>query len=554
MDLVLSYIQQGFSAVFAFVLLLGLLIFVHELGHFAVAKWSGVRVEVFSLGFGKKLFSFKRGDTTYCVSLIPLGGYVKMFGDEAGAEIPESEKKYSFTHKPVAQRIAVVLAGPLMNFFFAILIFTVVAFLGEEVRSPVVGDLSPKSKVYAEGLRSGDKVVRVNDRPIISWDEFQEELNKNVDQKLAVNVQRVGIEQAVNVELKPESKPNPNLLSLDASIGDIEGLTYLSKAPVLGVRSQFPAAKAGLKTGDRILSVNGVELKHFRELDNLLLPHQNREITLEIERSAQPESKKPEKLKLQVNFHTFSSMSMLGIEGSELYLYKVMPSSPAERGGLRVGDRVVKVGDATPVVWEDVLQAVKSYTGKDFLRITVDREGSEKTFVVVPEMTSQMNLQGGEEKRFTIGIVPWIQLSAPELTQLQIHGPLDGIKHGLQRTWDVTVMTVVSFLRLIQNKISPKNIGGVISIGQAAHETLKIGLKHFLTMMAAISVNLFILNLLPIPVLDGGHLLFYVIEALRGAPLNMRKMEIAQQIGLFVLMSLMVYALFNDVSRILGFW
>lgn len=552
MDIVLSYIQEGFSGVFAFILLLGLLIFVHELGHFAVAKWCGVRVEVFSLGFGKKLFSFKRGDTTYCVSLIPLGGYVKMFGDEVGAQLPESEKKFSFTHKPVSRRIAIVLAGPLMNFFFAMVIFAIVAFMGEDVRSPIVGDLNPSSKAFQVGFRSGDRIISVGGAPVASWEQFQESLNHGVNSSIEVKVQHPGATEPEVFQIRPETRPNPNILSLTDTIGDVDGLTHLSKAAVIGVRTGLPAEKAGLRTGDRILAVNGVEARHFRQLEPMLLPFQKQEVTLQIERDT--EAKKQERIEIKANLGQFASLKATGLESSDLYLYKVSPGTPAEQAGLLAGDRILKINNSVTQVWEDVLHTIKAYSGSGQVEMIIERAGIERTISVQPQMTSQMNASGGEEKRYTIGIVPWVHLSPPELTTLPIQSIGHGLLRGVTRTWDVTVMTAVSFLRLIRAEISPRNIGGVISIGQAAHETLKIGLTHFLTMMGAISVNLFVLNLLPIPVLDGGHLLFYTIEALRGAPLNMRKMEIAQQVGLFVLMSLMVFALFNDVTRIFGIW
>lgn len=554
MDIILSWIHQGFSAIFAFVMLLGLLIFVHELGHFAVAKWCGVRVEVFSLGFGKKILSYKKGDTTYCISLIPLGGYVKMFGDEINAQLSESEKKFSFTHKTVWQRIAIVLAGPMMNFFFAILIFAVVAMLGEEVRAPLIGDINPKSVAFEAGLRPGDKVVQVGSSTITNWDEFQKSLNKYTSQTVDVRVLRTGFENGVTVPVKPELRPNPNLLSLDENIGDLEGLTFLSKSPVVGIRSGTPADKAGLKTGDKILKINGAIVKHYRDLDTMLLPYQNQEVVFDIDRPKSPGSEEFEKTSVAATFNTFASISVLGFEGSELYLFKVIPESPAEKAGLRPGDRILKIGTVEPTVWEEVLNTVKGYKGDGPLEFTVLRGSENHVFRITPEMTSHMNVQGSEEKRFTIGIVPWILIATPDSLKLDIGNPVAALARGAQRTWDVSVMTLLSFVRLIENKISPRNIGGVISIGQAAHETLKMGLMQYLTMMGAISVNLFVLNLLPIPVLDGGHLLFYTVEALKGSPMNMRKMEIAQQIGLFVLMSLMVFALFNDFSRIFGFW
>lgn len=554
MDIILNWIHQGFSAIFAFVMLLGLLIFVHELGHFAVAKWCGVRVEVFSLGFGRKILSYKKGDTTYCLSLIPLGGYVKMFGDEINAQLSEAEKKFSFTHKTVWQRIAIVLAGPMMNFFFAIFIFAVVALLGEEVRAPLIGDINPKSVAFEAGLRPGDKVVQVGSQTITNWDEFQKSLNKYTSQTVDVRVLRTGFENSVTVPVKPELRPNPNLLSLDENIGDLEGLTFLSKAPVVGIRAGTPAEKAGLRTGDKILKINGAVVKHYRDLDTMLLPYQKQEVVFDIERPKSPGSEEFEKTSVTAMFNTFASISVLGFESSELYLFKVIPESPAEKAGLRPGDRILKIGSVEPGVWEEVLNTVKSYKGDGPLEFAVLRGSENHVFRITPEMTSHMNVQGSEEKRFTIGIVPWILIATPDSLKLDIGNPVAALARGAQRTWDVSVMTLLSFVRLIENKISPRNIGGVISIGQAAHETLKMGLMQYLTMMGAISVNLFVLNLLPIPVLDGGHLLFYTVEALKGSPMNMRKMEIAQQIGLFVLMSLMVFALFNDFSRIFGFW
>ncbi|MFN7728862.1 MAG: RIP metalloprotease RseP [Bdellovibrio sp.] len=552
MEIIFGYLQNGLSAFVPFVILLGLLIFVHELGHFAVAKWCGVRVETFSLGFGKKLLKYKKGDTTYALSLIPLGGYVKMFGDEVGADISNEQKKHSFLHKNVWQRIAIVLAGPLMNFFFAIFVLFIVALIGEDARKPSIGDVPVDSSAYQSGVRSGDNVLSVGGTPVRTWEEFQHQMNLRIGQVVELALQRYGSNEAIKVQVSPQSRPNPNILSLDENIGEVQGLANNSYAAVVGVRAKTPSEKFGLRTGDRIVKVNGKEINYFREIEPMILPLQGQSVSLEIERWPSLGAKKSETILIDTLLPAFSSLEALGLEKSELYLSKVVEKSPAEKAGLLAGDRILTVDNVQAKSWETILENVKGYKGEGPVTFTVLRQGDVKSFEIIPELTEQMNAHGGEDKRYTVGILPWIAMAMPPIEKIAADGVGSALKRGYDRTIDITVMTVVSFLRLAQSKISPKSIGGVISIGQAASETFKTGLSQFLTMMAVISVNLFILNLLPIPVLDGGHLLFYTVEAIRGAPLSMRKMEIAQQVGLVLLMSLMVFALFNDFTRLFG--
>ena len=552
MEIILSYLQSGLSAIIPFIVLLGLLIFVHEMGHFLVAKYFGVRVEVFSLGFGKKIFQFKRGDTIYCLSLIPLGGYVKMYGDEMGAELPEDQKQFAFTHKPVSQRIAIVLAGPMMNFFFAIFIYLCVSLIGEEVRSPRIGDVAGHTKAYEYGFRSGDLVLSANEKQVSTWEEFQNQIGRHADQELKVVVRRENSEQTAEFSVKPVLGVNANVLSPDDYTGQIQGLDSLSKAGVVGVRHDSIAYKAGLRTGDLILSVNDQPIKYFRELDNLFVAFQQQPLKLKIERMKDDGKEKPQSLDIEIGKSSFASMQVLGIEDAESYLARVFPGTPAQKAGLQAGDKIVSVSNQPITTWDTLLNSVKNYK-EGSLSFRILREGQEQTIDIVPQMTTQMNSQGGEEKRYTVGILPWMAAAAPALTTVKAAGIGAGLVRGYEKTIEVTKMTLMSFLRLFQNKISPKNIGGVISIGQAAKETYQMGITYFLQMMAVISVNLFILNLLPIPILDGGHLLFYTIEALKGAPLSMRKMEVAQQVGLVLLMSLMAFALFNDVTRVFGF-
>ncbi|WP_373998542.1 RIP metalloprotease RseP [Bdellovibrio bacteriovorus] len=554
---IFSYLQSGLSAIIPFVILLGILIFVHELGHFLVARWCGVRVEVFSLGFGKKLLKYKKGDTTYALSLIPLGGYVKMFGEQPGDNISEEDKKHSFTHKNVWQRIAVVIAGPLMNFFFAVLIFFAVALIGEDAKTPVVGDVAQNTPAYAAGFRSGDKIVSINETQVNTWEDLQRALSLKENHNLHIDVvvQREGSEETTKIATDAKAEPNPNVLSSYEYVASVDGLTPYSAGTTIGVLQGSPLAALGVQTGDSITSINGQKVAYWRQLEDTLAKQNSKEaLTLEVlgMREGDKEAKPITVTLAPTESIKTYSMASLGFESSELYLSKVMDNSPAKAAGLHAMDRLVSINNVTLKKWEDVINNIKSFDGKNPVAVTVLRDGQNLNLNITPKMTTQMLPTGTEEKRYTIGIAPIANIAAPELMVVRSENLGQAFVRGVEKTWDVSVMTVMSFVRLFQAKISPKNIGGVISIGQAASETFKIGLTQFLQMMAIISVNLFILNLLPIPVLDGGHLVFYAIEVVKGAPLSMRKMELAQQVGLALLMSLMIFALFNDFTRILG--
>lgn len=551
MEIITSLLANFLSAVVPFIVLLGVLIFVHELGHFLVARWNGVRVEVFSLGFGKKILQYKKGDTIYALSLIPLGGYVKMFGEQASDSLSEEEKKVSFTHKNVWQRISIVLAGPLMNFIFAIVIFFVIGLIGEEHRQPVLGDINESSAAYAAGFRPGDRILSVNNQNVISLEQVLKKLNLSNNEDIALNfqVQREKSGATEEVQATFKSITNPNVLSRYDFVGQLEGFDAYTVGTTIGVKSGSLFGKLAVQTGSQILEVNGVKTPNWRSLISAL---EKVDTSQEIKFVIQPKDlKEVAEINIAPGQAISASPEGFGFETSDLYLAAVVKGSPAESAGLLVGDRLMEINGKPIRIWEDVLNEIRSSEGKP-AQVSVLRGSEVLNKEILPKMTSHMTIHGTEEKRYTIGIAPLVNFGMPEMIKVTAGGVLPSVAKGIERTWDVTVMTILSFVRLFQGMISPKNIGGVISIGQAAHETYKMGLVQFLQMMAIISVNLFILNLLPIPILDGGHLVFYSIEALKGSPLSMRKMEIAQQVGLTLLMSLMVFALFNDFTRVLG--
>lgn len=553
MEIINSFLSGVFSNTVPFIVLLGALIFVHELGHFLVAKYYGVRVEVFSLGFGKKILQFKRGDTVYCISIIPLGGYVKMYGDDPRADIPDSEKKVSFLHKPLWPRTAVVLAGPLMNFFFAIFIFAVVAVLGDHNVRPEIGDIDPNSAAATAGFNPGDLIASVDGKQIKSWKQFTESLEDKSGQQTNVT-----LSGGKTITVVPELMENLELLSTKSHVGTIPGLTNVSRSTAIGiVTDQSAAAVAGLKTHDIVNKVNGAKVANWRELAQQINSSKDSEkIELEIDRySNGVENKEVLNFQISVSKREAGSndtLYALGLEPAELYLSKVIPNTPAEKSGLKPNDKIISINGKTFSRWMDVLQTIRSFKEGDAgLKISVLRNNKPMEFEVIPEMTKQQGSQGQQEQRFTVGIAPTLSLDVtPDVVLVKAENFGEALASGWKQTIWWTKATFTVFVKIFENKISPRNIGGIISIQQAAKKTFDYGISVFIKMMGILSVNLFVMNLLPIPVLDGGHLFFYIIEFIKGTPVSVRKMEIATQVGLFLLLGLMVFAIFNDISMV----
>lgn len=452
----------AFDYVVSAVVALGALIFIHELGHFLVAKGMGVGVERFSLGFGPRIFSFRRGETEYCVSIVPLGGYVKMMGEEATGEdaihpptdAPPMDPAKSFSTKPLWARALIVFAGPGMNLVLAAVIFSVVfAVVGVPVLEPTIGRVTADSSAAQAGLRARDQVVAIDGKPVEHWGEIEEAVTRANGRPLALTIVRDGARQDVTVTpRKVEAKTPFNEKTEAWSIG---ARPYLP--PVVGeVRPGMPAAEAGLQPRDRVVALNGAPIETWDELAEMISTRANQTLTLRVERS-----------------------------GSRMDL-TVTPRLEVERDALGNETPVGRIGIATA-------------TSQTFKR----------------------------------------------------SDPLTAAARGVARTWDVTAITVVSIWKLITGTIPASNIGGPLQISMVAGQQAQQGLVSYAFFVALISVNLAILNLLPVPMLDGGHLLFFAIEAVLGRPLSLRKREIAQQIGLALLLLLMVFALFNDLTRLL---
>jgi regulator of sigma E protease len=447
--------------VLRFIVVIGVLILVHELGHFAVARLTGVGVERFSIGFGPVLMRWRGKETEYCLSLIPMGGYVKMMGEEnpmeGGDALPYDSAK-AFALKPLWARFLIVFAGPGMNFVLAMVIFTVVfATFGRPVWPAAVGRVAEGSPAAAAGLKTGDVVEDVNGRPVKYWEDLERTLADSGGRAITMRVKRGAGEETVTVT--PRRK----------AITD----------PIFGERREAWDSGAGPQLVPQISSV--------------------------------------------------------------------LPDSPAQRAGLQAGDVVLAVGGQPVFTPEDLVEAIRTRPGQP-LPITVERNGQRLSVTVMPRAVTEKAPTGQE---ITVGKID--AGIATKSVRFEPYGPIAAVEHGVVRTWDVTVLTLKGLWKLVSRQIDSSNIGGPIQIATEAGRQAKEGLGPLAIFTAFISVNLAVLNLLPVPMLDGGHLLFFAIEAVLGRPLSLKKREAAQQLGFVLLMILMVYAFYNDLMRLEAF-
>ena len=449
------------SYVLAFLVAIGVLVAVHEYGHFWMARRMGIKVLRFSIGFGKVLWSKHGADgCEYAFSAIPLGGYVKLLDEREGPVAPGLLAQ-AYNRKPVWRRVLVLLAGPFANFLFAAVAYWVLFVVGIPALQPVVGDVAADSVAARAGLRPGDSIVAVAGQPVATR------------------------EAAV-------------LAILDRLMGG---------APIeIAVRAQEGAGDA-------------------RTLD-LVVEGDRRALT-------EPGALLPG---LGFEFWYPTVPTEVG---------KIVPGSPADRAALRVGDRIVAV-DGAPVADFPALVKIVQPSPGQALRFTVARQG--ETFDVTIEVEAQRE---GDRLVGRIGIQPVAGLAVPERMQaLERYGIAAAAGRAVDKTWDMSVLTVRMIWNVATGDVSVKNLSGPINIAEYAGFSARQGILSFLSFLAIVSVSLFVLNLLPIPILDGGQVVYQVAELVKGSPLSERAQAVGQQIGIVLLLVLMSFAFYNDLSRL----
>lgn len=516
------------SGIIIFLIFLGPLVFFHELGHFFFARLFGVRVETFSIGFGPKLFKWKRGDTIYAFSAIPLGGYVKMFGDDPLSEekLTEEEKKVAYTHKSKWARFWIVFGGPLANFILAFVIYFALATGGEKVPEPKLGLVTAESYMYEQGVRTGDVVTQINQREISNFDD----LNTIDGDIKSIHVTRNLEEKKIVLGLSPtqfQEKLREVLTPLKAPLfRDPKGNQYLLKSANLGYLSTEETLALNEK--------NFVLVKIKNDFSNMPVFDPGN-TSFELDGSLDFSLNEGQSLMQYLRENNYYP--------AELAVNNVSLNSAAASAQIKKGDIIVGVEGEDVNNFESFKNAVQSLQEGESINISILNNEGLRSQVVTPQ-AKEIN----GKKVLLVGIESAVVRYA-KMIEFKADGLFAGIQLAFDRTWDGTVTTVGMFKKLVFGEVSVNNLGGPIAIGKAANDYFDMGLSMFFRLMALISINLAVINLFPIPVLDGGHIVFIMIEIFNRGPLSRKKLMLAQQAGMSLLMLLIFVAIFNDIKR-----
>ncbi len=440
----------------AFIVALGVLIVVHEYGHYLAARLCRVKVLRFSVGFGRPLATWRLGAdrTEWSIAAVPFGGYVKML-DEREGEVAPAEAARAFNRQSVWKRFFIVVAGPLFNFIFAVLVYAGLYMYGVPEARPILGQPPAGSPAAIAGVRAGDTVHAVDGRLISTWQELRWRL-----------------------------------------------------------------LEAGLQRGSLRLEIVN-ERGHLTET------------TLDLSSFPADSVEKDPLETVGMSLHRPRFEPVLGM---------VEPGNAGARAGLRPGDRVTHVQGTPVAAWDEFVKRIQDGPAKP-MTVTVDRGGERLTLEVTPDRA-----QAGSRVIGRIGAAP---RDLEKLYVKKSYGLLAGLAKGVDKTVEVSVFSLRMLGKMLVGQVSWKHLSGPVTIADFAGQSAQLGLTYYLTFLALISISLGVLNLLPIPLLDGGHLMYYLIEIVKGRPVSERTMELGQRVGLALLLVMMAFAFYNDLNRLL---
>ncbi len=537
-----------------FALLCSVLIFVHELGHFVWAKIFGVKVLTFSIGFGPKIFRFRGRETEYCISLLPLGGFVKMLEENRQEPVLPEDQTRTFEAQALWKRVIITLAGPAMNVLFPVLLYFSV-FIGETRFSPpTVGFVLPGHP--AEGkLLPGDRVLAIDGEHISTFAELARIIGESPGRELRLTVFRNN--DHVDVVVVPEEKVIHKPLDIVDRVGEI-GIKPNRPAAVIGIsRPDSPAYRAGLRTFDLVTEIRGKPIKTFADLETALSDNHGETVPVTYMRPI----KVPRALGGMAELAVYESgvaalspesnpgdiFTRTGIESADLYLFDVTEGSAEWNADMRPGDRIVDVDQAEVTAWATFQEKLLATPDKPHV-ITWVRNGQKKSGTILLRREDWIDEYGQRRPKYFMRAMNWSP-TVPEPAVEHASLMTFALKSALAETYDVMRFIVVGIVRIAEGRVSISTLGGPITVYDLVGEEGSKGASYFVWAMAVISINLGLVNLLPIPVLDGGHLLFFLFEAVSRRPMPLRVREIASLVGLCVLVALMAVAFKNDVER-----
>jgi len=539
------------SYLWAFVLLLSVLVFVHELGHFLVARACGVRVLKFSIGFGPPIgfgryrLAWNRGGTDYVVAWFPLGGFVKMLGEnpEEAGEVPVDVRPgESLPEKKTWQKLAIVFAGPAANLILPVLVFVVTLAIGLPRPVTVVGDVEAGSPAAEAGLLPGDRIVAIGGEPIAWWEDLDDAVRGSAGETVTVAYERDGV--PARAQLAVGERASFDDFGRVTPVG-WAGLEHRRPMAMVGVPSaQSPAATAGLHSGDVVESVADTEVEDWAGFRSAYADAgAGGEVELVLRRGEGDEA-----VRSRIAVPALGDVEALGVVPANVLIASVAEDSAAQRAGLRAGDLIVAV-DGGPVGSFGSFAELVRTSGGRAIEIQYARDGEIHTATVQPDLVDYDAGFGLKEPRYLVGITAEVASLTGTLDLDRERNPLVAVPRAIGMTVEVTHTFLQGLVKLVTGEVSRKQLAGPIGIAEIAGHAYERGWETYLSILVLISINLGILNLLPIPVLDGGQAVIFAVEGIRRAPLSLRTREIVQQVGLTVLMMLMGLAFWNDLSR-----
>ena len=583
---------------FAVIPMLGILIFVHEFGHFLVAKAVGVRVLKFSIGFGAPIgvgdyrLRWERSGTEYVVGWIPLGGFVRMLGEylpgdeDQGAPLPDDIRPDEFLEaKPVWQKLAISFAGPLMNLLLPIVCLMGILWVGLPRQDAVVGMVEANSPAAEAGIRSGDRIVSIAGEPVGWWDEVIEPIREgSAGESLLVEVDREGSRETIEVGLGSHT-------TLDRFGGVAQsgwiGLGHRRLSALVGVPEDTSlAAIAGLRSGDLVVAIGDVAIEDWEGIRSAYGDAVSaaraaglRTVVWKVERNSDkvfgpvpPESKalaaagdgpadsvpgglslRPAPEILEFELAAEDSLEALGLMPAPILVHWVEPEMPAARAGLQTNDLILSV-DGKPIgSFQSFASLVQTSGGRE-LSLTFSRNGRvEVTRLAAEEkiVPGLYEIEGMEQKIYRVGISNALSSLPGASSTDRVRSPLESLPRSVWMSWRMTTEFLEGLGKIFTGEVGTDQLSGPIGIARIARKSLDRGWLDYVFMMMLISINLGILNLLPIPILDGGQIVIYSIEGIKRSPVSMRTREIATQMGFALLVVLMGRAFWNDLTP---FW